>query len=92
MKAVPLNRERRGRSAHERIGRIKDKGIQKPDNEITDITNGALRGNYAGIVLDAMITFVNCKPSISSLLWRSRKNLRFIRLHYRKGQPGTTGG
>ena len=26
--------------------RIEDKGIQKPDNEITDITNGALRGNY----------------------------------------------
>ena len=27
-------------------GRIEDRGIQKPDNEITDITNGALRGNY----------------------------------------------
>ena len=27
-------------------GRIEDSGIQKPDNEITDITNGALHGNY----------------------------------------------
>ena len=26
--------------------RIENKGIQKPDNEITDITNGALRGDY----------------------------------------------
>ena len=26
--------------------RIEDRGIQKPANEITDITNEALRGNY----------------------------------------------